>query len=110
MEIGAAANATIAPDRTAVVCGDVRYGWREWNGRINQLAHALRALGLERGDKLAVMLQNCQQFMEVAQAASKIGVVMVPLNYRLRGREIEYIVDSAARHRPRRLRRRRRER
>ena len=95
MEIGAAANATIAPDRTAVVCGDVRYGWREWNGRINQLAHALRALGLERGDKLAVTLHNCHQFMEVAQAASKIGVVMVPLNYRLRGREIEYIVDNS---------------
>ncbi len=95
MEIGAAANAKTAPDRTAIVFGDVRYTWREWNGRINQLAHALRALGLERGDKLAVMLHNCHEFLEVAQATSKIGVVMVPLNYRLRGREIEYIVDNS---------------
>src|SRR5438477_13032440 len=95
MEIGAAANATIAPDRTAVVCGDVRYGWREGNGRINLLAHLLRALGLERGDKLAVMLHNCQQFMEVAQEASKTGVVMVRLNYGLGGREIAYIVHTS---------------
>ncbi len=95
MDIGAAANAKIAPDRTAIVFGDVRYTWRDWNGRINQLAHALRALGLERGDKVAVMLHNCHEFLEVAQATSKIGAVMVPLNYRLRGREVEYIVDNS---------------
>ena len=69
MEIGAGANAKQCPDRTAVVFGDVRYTWREWNGRINQLAHALRALGLGRGDKVAVMLHNCHQILEVGQAA-----------------------------------------
>jgi long-chain acyl-CoA synthetase len=95
MEIGASANAKIAPDRTAVVFGPVRFTWREWNARINQLAHALRALGLERGDKLAVMLPNCHEFLEIAQAAAKAGLVTVPLNYRLRGREIEYIVDNS---------------
>src|SRR2546426_2188746 len=95
MEIGAAANAKMFPAKTAVVFEDVRYTWAEWNARINQLAHALRALGLGRGDKLAVMLHNCHQFLEVSQATSKIGVVIVPLNYRLRGREIEYIVNNA---------------
>ncbi len=95
MQIGAASNAATAPDRTAVVFGDVRYTWREWNARINQLAHALRARGLERGDKIAVMLHNCHHFLEVASAAAKIGLVTVPLNYRLRGREIEYIVNNS---------------
>lgn len=95
MQIGAAANAAAAPDRTAVVFRDVRYTWAEWNGRINQVAHALRALGLARGDKVAVMLHNCHEFLEVAQAAAKIGLVQVPLNYRLRGREIEYIVTNS---------------
>ena len=95
MEIGASANAKTFPDRTAVVFGPVRYTWREWNARINQLAHGLRALGLGRGDKIAVMLHNCHQFLEVANAASKTGIVTVPLNYRLRGREIEYIVTNS---------------
>ncbi len=95
MEIGAPANAKMFPDRTAVVFGDVRYTWTDWNGRINQLANALRGLGIGRGDKLAVMLHNCHQFLEVSSAAIKIGAVMVPLNYRLRGREIEYIVNNS---------------
>ena len=95
MEIGASANAKTVPDRTAVVFGPVRYTWQQWNARINQLAHALRGLGLRRGDKIAVMLNNCHEFLEVAQAATKTGLVTVPLNYRLRGREIEYIVDNS---------------
>jgi long-chain acyl-CoA synthetase len=95
MEIGAGANAKQAPDRTAVVFGDVRYTWREWNARINQLAHALRALGLGRGDKVAVMLHNCHQMLELGQAAMKTGLVTVPMNYRLRAREIQYIVDDS---------------
>jgi len=95
MEIGAAVNAKIFPDRTAVVCGPVRYTWTEWNARINQLAHAFGALGLGRGDKLAVMLNNCQEFLELANAAVKTGVITVPLSYRLRGREIEYIVKDS---------------
>jgi long-chain acyl-CoA synthetase len=95
MEIGAGANATLFPDRTAIVFNDARYSWREWNGRINQLAHALTALGLGRGDKVAVMLHNCHQILEVGQAAVKTGLVTVPLNYRLRGREIQYIIDNS---------------
>jgi long-chain acyl-CoA synthetase len=59
------------------------------------LAHAFRALGLARGDKVAVMLHNCHQILAVGQAAVKTGVVTVPLNFRLRGREIHYIVDNS---------------
>ncbi len=57
MEIGAAANATNTPDRTAIVFDETRFTWRAWNARINQLAHALTGLGLQRGDKVAVMLR-----------------------------------------------------
>jgi long-chain acyl-CoA synthetase len=95
MKIGAAANAENFPDRTAIVCGDTRFTWREWNARINQVAYALRGLGLQSGDKVAVMLHNCHQILEVVQAAVKTGLVTVPLNYRLRGREIQYIVENS---------------
>jgi long-chain acyl-CoA synthetase len=95
MDIGAGANARNTPDATAIVFGDTRFSWAAWNGRINQLAHAFRALGLGRGDKVAVMLHNCHQILEVGQAAVKTGVVTVPLNFRLRAREIQYIVDNS---------------
>ncbi len=95
MQIGAAANARSFPDRTAVVSGRVRYTWSTWNARINQLAQAMRGLGVGTGDKVAVLLQNRHEFLEIAQAAAKIGAVVVPLNYRLRGREIEYILDNS---------------
>ncbi|MEO6026372.1 MAG: AMP-binding protein [Candidatus Binatia bacterium] len=95
MDIGATANAKNTPDRTAIVFDDTRFSWREWNARINQLAHALTGFGLQRGDKVAVMLHNCHQILEVGQAAVKTGLVTVPLNYRLRGREIQYIVDNS---------------
>lgn len=98
MELGVGANAGNFPDRIAVVFGAKRATWKEWNGRICQLARALPALGLAPGDKIAVLLHNCPEFIEIANAASQASVVMVPLNYRLRPREIEYIVrDSDSR-------------
>ena len=95
MEIGPTANAKMFPDRTAVVFQETRYTWRQWNERINQLAHAITGMGLGPGNKLAVMLHNCHQFLEVAQATMKTGTILVPLNYRLRGPEIEYIVTNS---------------
>jgi len=65
------------------------------DARIAELAHALRSHGIGRGDKLAILLHNCHEFLEISQAAGKIGAVIVPLNYRLRGREIEYIVNNS---------------
>src|SRR5262245_19712655 len=95
MDIGAGANAKNFPERTAIVFGDVRFTWQEWNARINQLVAGLTGLGIARGDKVAVMLHNCHQILEVGQAAVKTGCVTVPLNYRLRGREIQYIVENS---------------
>lgn len=95
MDIGPAANARNFPDRTAVVFKDVRYTWAQWNRRINRLANALLRMGLSPGDKCAMMLNNCHQFLEVMLASSKIGVLAVPMSYRLRAREIEYVLANA---------------
>ncbi len=95
MQIGPAANAQNCPDKPAVVFRDRRYTWREWNNRINQVAHGLAALGLRRGDKVAVLLNNGNEVLEVTNAVGKVGMVAVPLNYRLTAGEIEYIVNDA---------------
>jgi len=95
MDIGPAANARNFPDRTAVVFEEVRYTWAQWNSRINRLANALLRMGLAHGDKCALMLNNCHQFLEVMLASSKIGVLAVPMSYRLRAREIEYVLANS---------------
>jgi long-chain acyl-CoA synthetase len=95
MQIGPAANAQNYPDRLAVVFRERRFTWREWNARMNQLAHALTALGLQAGDKVAVLLNNSNEVVELVGAVSKVGMVAVPLNYRLTADEIEYIVGNA---------------
>jgi long-chain acyl-CoA synthetase len=95
MQIGPAANAQNHPDKLAVVFRDRRYTWREWNARMNQLAHALLGLGLQGGDKVAVLLQNCNEAVEVLGAVSKLGCLAVPLNYRLTPDEIEYVVNNS---------------
>ena len=95
MQIGPAANAQNYPDKLAVVFRDRRYTWREWNARMNQLAHALLGLGLDRGDKVAVLLHNCNEAVEVLCAVSKLGMLAVPLNYRLTPDEIEYVVTNS---------------
>ncbi|MBW2279555.1 MAG: long-chain-fatty-acid--CoA ligase [Deltaproteobacteria bacterium] len=61
----------------------------------NRLANALAASGLEVGDRIAVLAKNCVEYAVLYNAASKAGVVPVPLNYRLAPPEWEYIVKDA---------------
>lgn len=69
--------------------------FKEWNERSNRLANALTSLGVGKGDKFAVLAYNCIEWMEIYAAASKGGQVAVPVNFRLAGPEIEYIVNHS---------------
>lgn len=69
----------------ALVCGEKRLSWAELGARVNQLANALHALGLRKGDKLAVVMPNCLEVLEIYWAAIRMGVVLVPLSPLLRG-------------------------
>ena len=91
----AARHARYRPDHTAVVFDGDRYTHREFNERINRLANALRALGLHRGDKVAVVLDNSLELLEVYQAVAKTGMVVVPLSPLLRGEGLVTLVNDA---------------
>ena len=75
----AARHARYRPDRTAVVFEGQRFTHRDFNTRINRLAKALRGLGLNRGGKVAIVLHNSLELLEVYQAVAKTGTVVVPL-------------------------------
>ena len=86
-----------APDREAVVCGDVRLTYAEVGARVDRLAAVLTELGLGRGARVAVLEKNCHRFLELYFAAAQVGTVLVPLNYRLAGPELtEILADSEA--------------
>lgn len=67
----------------------------EFNIRINRLAHALLDLGVKKGDRVAALMANSNVFLEILFATSKLGVIMVPLNFRLAATELDFIINNA---------------
>jgi fatty-acyl-CoA synthase len=85
------------PHRTALIHGDSSVDYAELYSRTTRLAHALRALGLRRGDRIAYLGPNHPAYLETLFAAGVLGAVFVPLNPRLAGPEIAYqLGDSGA--------------
>lgn len=58
-------------------------------------AHLLHELGLERGDRVAVLAENGLEYQLLFGAAQKTGLILVPLNYRLTGAELDYLLGDA---------------
>jgi acyl-CoA synthetase (AMP-forming)/AMP-acid ligase II len=73
----------------------VRLSWGELDRRVDALAAALRQAGTGRGDVVAVLLFNCPEYLEVLFAANRVGAAALPLNWRLAGAELRYILDDA---------------
>jgi len=85
------------PERLAVVFDGCRLSYAQFNARVNRLANALLADGLTRGDKLATVLPNCLELLELYWAVAKTGLVIVPLSPLLGGRALAGLaVDSDA--------------
>jgi fatty-acyl-CoA synthase len=83
------------PDRDAIVSGDLRFTYREFNDRVNRLANALRDLGVQKGDRIALLSPNSHQFLECFYGVTAIGAVLVPLNFRLVADDFVYIINHA---------------
>ncbi|MGW2422867.1 o-succinylbenzoate--CoA ligase [Streptomyces sp. NPDC001709] len=85
------------PHRTALIHGDHSTDYRTLHTRVTRLAHALRARGVRRGDRIAHLGPNHPAYLETLFAAGTLGAVFVPLNTRLTGPEIAYqLADSGA--------------
>jgi acyl-CoA synthetase (AMP-forming)/AMP-acid ligase II len=69
--------------------------YRQWDDRASRLANALCALGLQRGDRVAILAYNCLEWMEIYVAIAKAGLVAVPLNFRLVGPEIQHVAQHS---------------
>jgi len=88
-------NARRYPDKVALAFGNNRYTFRELNERINSFANALTNMGLKKGDTLAIVADNCNQYMELFWVAAKTGMVMAPLNPNLTQQELAGLICNA---------------
>jgi len=88
-------HARTAPQRVALVYEDQRITFGELIERMHVAAGVLRAHGIGRGDVVALLMKNSAAFLELAFAASHIGAVLLPINYRLAADEVGTIVENA---------------
>lgn len=69
--------------------------WKVFNDRANRFAHLLIDQGVKRGDKVAILLMNCLDWLPIYFGVLKAGAIVVPLNYRYSSDEIKYCVELA---------------
>jgi len=79
----------------ADVASDLRLSYAQLDERANTMANALLDLGMSKGDRVGLLLMNGVEFIETFFGAAKVGLVNVPLNWRLVADELEFILSDA---------------
>ena len=69
--------------------------WREFDIRANRFANLLFTRGVKRGDKVAILLMNCLEWLPIYFGILKTGAIVVPMNYRYSSDEIKYCLELA---------------
>ena len=87
--------AYLYPEKVAVVDGDRRYPYRQVAERSWRLANALRSAGLRKGDRVATLLFNSAPMLEAHFGVPAAGGILVPINNRLAGPEVGYILEHS---------------
>ncbi len=82
------------PHEIALRFGAEAITWRELESRTDAIAKGLRALGIEKGDRIAILMLNRSEWIEVTIAAWKIGALIVPLNVRFTASEVAFVVGN----------------
>jgi len=91
--------ARFSPDRIALQCGESgrAFSYRQCFEASQRLAHALRAKGVGKGDRIAVLAQNELEYILLFFAGQRLGAILVPVNFRFTTAEVRHIVtDSGA--------------
>jgi acyl-CoA synthetase (AMP-forming)/AMP-acid ligase II len=82
-------------DKLALICGERSLTFAELNARANRIANVLKSLGVHAGDRVAIIVHNSLEGIEVAAACTKIKAIEVPVNYRLREHEVAYVLNDS---------------
>jgi crotonobetaine/carnitine-CoA ligase len=74
---------------------DQEISFAEFDATVNRVANGLRSLGVNKGDKICLLMHNCPEFLYSWFGANKIGAVMVPVNTAFKNEETKYIVTHS---------------
>jgi fatty-acyl-CoA synthase len=88
-------HARLSPNRVGARDLERSMTFAQWNERSCRLANAMLGLGLSKGDRVAILAYNCVEWCEIFAATAKAGLVALPINFRLTGKEVLYIVGNA---------------
>ena len=93
-------HANVRPNKIAIrdLSANKELTYSELNIRANKLAGWLQSQGIKKGDRVAILSQNCAEFFELEFACAKIGAIELPLNWRLTKPELEYILKDSTPH------------
>jgi len=82
------------PNKPAILFEDKAITYSELHKRANRTSCWLQSLGIEKGDRVAVMLRNCPEFIELYLACSRLGAIFVPINFRMATPEVDYMLNN----------------
>ena len=80
-------------DKEAIVSGDLRLTYRQFGERVYRWANLMRSLGVEKGDRVAVLMPNSHRLLEAFFGAPLLGIILMPLNFRLVADDFDYILN-----------------
>jgi acyl-CoA synthetase (AMP-forming)/AMP-acid ligase II len=82
------------PDRLAVIDGQKRYTWPQFDDRVNQAARLLAHHGVGRGDRVMWLAQSSSRFLELMIGCARLGAMICPVNWRQSGEELAFVIDD----------------
>ncbi len=86
--------AQLHSDKPAVVYRDSQLSYSQLHARADAAACWMQSVGIEKGDRVAVLLDNCLEFIELYLACARLGAIFVPFNFRLAPPEIDYLLGN----------------
>jgi len=88
-------SAARAPDRLAIVCGETRWTYAEFDALVSRLAAGLASVGVQPGDRVAALARNSHAFAALRFALARMAAVFVPVNFMLNAKEVAFILGHA---------------
>lgn len=83
------------PTRTWLFFEDQEIAYKDFDDTVNRLANGLSKLGIKKGERVGIFMRNCPEYLYSWFVLGKIGAIMVPLNYALKGEETNYILGHS---------------
>jgi fatty-acyl-CoA synthase len=86
--------AELRPDKPAVIFKDRTITYKQLCRRADRTSCWLQSIGIEKGDRVAVMLNNCPEFIDLFLACSRLGAIFVPINFRITAMELDFFITN----------------